>query len=45
MQKINGGKTELEILTESSQRLEGLTKVLIVLTAILAVLTGITIFK
>jgi hypothetical protein len=48
---IRGGKTEIEILAEeviklanSSKRLEHLTYVLIALTAILAIMTGITIY-
>jgi hypothetical protein len=52
MQVINSGKTETQILTEevkkltnSSEQLERLTKVLIGLTVILAILTGIAIFK
>jgi hypothetical protein len=52
MQVIQSGKTETEILIEevkkvnnSSQRIEFLTKVLIILTVILAILTGIAISK
>jgi len=52
MQIITDGKTETGILieevkklTNSSNKLENLTKVLIFLTVILAILTGIAIFK